>query len=139
MPRFPSDEWLQALKDELNASEAYARAARDWEGDFYFIIAPEGDLRKPVYLYVDLWHGTCRSARVVEDPAEEEPAYRMKATPRVWKKVISKELDPIQGLLTRQIHLQGDMMQVMRSVKAAQELVECVTRAPTEFPEWMPE
>lgn len=138
MPTFATDEWLQALQDELNASEAYARAATNWEGDFYFIIEPDGSLEEPVYLYMDLWHGKCRRARVVDDPAEEDPVFRMQATPQVWKKVVTKELDPIQGLMTRQLQLQGDMMQIMRSVKAAQELVECVTRVPAEFPEWMP-
>ena len=138
MPEFGTSEWVETLKNELNASDAYARAAKDWEGDFYFIIMPEGELREPMYLYMDLWHGQCRSARVVDDPTEESPDFRMKATPRVWKKVVTKQLDPIQGLLTRQLQLQGNMMQIMQSVKAAQELVECVTRVPTEFPEWMP-
>lgn len=138
MPEFGTDLWLQALKDELNASETYARAAREWEGDFYFIVSPDGDLRQPRYLYMDLWHGECRRARLVDDPAEENPAFRMKASPQVWKKVVTRQLDPIQGLMTRQIHLQGNMMLVMRNVKAAQELVECVTRVPTQFPDWVP-
>ena len=138
MPKFATEEWIQALKDELNSSEAYARAAKNWEGDFYFVIAPEGGLEAPVYLYMDLWHGECRGARVVEDPSEEDPVFRMRATPKVWKKVVTKQLDPIQGLVTRQLQLQGDMLKIMRSVKAAQELVECVTQVDTQFPEWMP-
>lgn len=137
MPEFGTTEWLQALKDQLNDSEAYAHAAKNWEGDFYFIVTPEGDLRKSMYLYMDLWHGECRSARVVDDPSEENPAFRMKAPPRIWKKIVTRQLDPIQGLMTRQLQLQGNMMQIMSSIKAAQELVECVTRVPTVFPEWM--
>lgn len=139
MPEFATEEWLEALKHELNTSEDYARAAKKWEGDFYFIISPEGELQEPIYLYMDLWHGECRDVRVVEDPAEEDPAFRMRAAPRVWKKVVTKQLDPIQGLVTRQLKLQGDMLTIMRSVKAAQELVNCVTDVPTDFPEWMPE
>ncbi|MFQ5594339.1 MAG: SCP2 sterol-binding domain-containing protein [Anaerolineae bacterium] len=138
MLEFGTTEWLEALMNELNASAVYARAASNWEGDFYFIVTPEGDLREPMYLYMDLWHGKCRGARVVDDPSEETPVFRMKATPRIWKKVVTKQLDPIQGLMTRQIRLQGNMMKIMSSVKAAQELVECVTRVPTIFPEWMP-
>ncbi len=137
MPEFPSNEWLEALKEELNRSEAYARAAKDWEGDFYFIITPEGELQEPIYLYVDLWHGKCREAYVVDNPEEKEPAYRLKASPSVWKKVINKQLDPVQGIMSRQLQLQGNMMQIIRNVKAAQELVNCVARVPTEFPQWM--
>jgi putative sterol carrier protein len=137
MPEFATESWVQALKDELNASEAYARAAKNWEGDFYFVIAPEGALEEPVYLYMDLWHGECRAARVVDDPAAENPAFRIRATPKIWKKVVTKKLDPIQGMVTRQLQLQGDMLKIMRSVKAAQELVECVTHVDTQFPAWM--
>jgi putative sterol carrier protein len=138
MPRFATDQWLQALKDELNASEAYARAAKDWEGDFYFVITPDAGLTEPIYLYMDLWHGECRGARVVEDPSRETPAFRITAPPRVWLQVVTKQLDPIRGLMTRRLQLQGDMVKIMRSVKAAQELIECVTQVPTELPEWMP-
>lgn len=139
MPVFPSNEWLQAFKETVNRSEAYARAAKNWEGDFYFIVTPEGELRQPLYLYVDLWHGACREACLVEHPEEKQPAYRLKASPRVWKRIITKELDPIKGIMTRQLQLEGDMMQVMRNVKAAQELVNCVAQVPTEFPDWMEE
>lgn len=138
MPKFATDQWLQSLKEELNQSEAYARAAKDWEGDFYFVITPADGLAEPIHLYMDLWHGECRGARVVEDPSEESPAFRITAPPRVWKQVVTKELDPIRGLMTRRLKLQGDMVKIMRSVKAAQELIECVTRVPTDFPEWMP-
>jgi putative sterol carrier protein len=51
-----------------------------------------------------------------------------------WRKVIAKELDPIQGLLTRRLKLKGNMAMIMRNVKAAQELVECCTHIETEFP-----
>jgi putative sterol carrier protein len=52
-----------------------------------------------------------------------------------WRQVIEKKLDPIQGLLTRQFKLKGDMVMIMKNVKAAQELVNCTTQVPTEFPE----
>jgi putative sterol carrier protein len=52
-----------------------------------------------------------------------------------WRRVIEKKLDPLQGLLTRQFKLQGDMVKIMRAVKAAQELVNCTTLVPAEFPE----
>jgi hypothetical protein len=37
--------------------------------------------------------------------------------------------------LTRQFKLQGDMVKIMRAVKAAQELVNCTALVPTKFPE----
>ena len=58
----------------------------------------------------------------------------MTAPLSVWEKVVTKKLDVIQGLLTRQIKLKGNMAMIMRNVKAAQELVECCTHIETEFP-----
>ncbi len=132
--KFPSDEWAKAFMAEINKSEAYAEAAETWEGDFYFIVTPEGALKEPVYLYFDLWHGNCRDGFLVTDPAVKKPAFVITATLGQWRKVIEKKLDPMQGLMTRQLKLQGDMVKIMKAVKAAQELVNCATKVPTEFP-----
>jgi len=130
--KFPSDEWIKALMEELNRSPAYAEAAATWEGDFYFLAdIPGAD--KPAMLYMDLWHGKCREAFLVTDESAKTPAFRMSATLDVWKKVLAKKLDPIQGLMTGQLKLKGNMAMVMKSVKASKELVEACTRVPTEY------
>jgi putative sterol carrier protein len=134
MLQFPSDGWIKVLCQELNRSKTYAQAAKKWEGDFYFIIEPEGGMKEPAIFYVDLWHGKCREAKIVADEGEKQPAFRMSAPLSAWRKVIEKKLDPIQGLLTRQLQLKGNMTMIMRNVKAAQELVNCCTLVPTQFP-----
>ncbi|MBI3537276.1 MAG: SCP2 sterol-binding domain-containing protein [Chloroflexi bacterium] len=131
--QFGSDEWIKALKDELNQSAAYADAAKDWEGDFYFVIEPEGALTETVYLYMDLWHGKCRDAFRVQDRAAKNPAFEMSGQYPKWKKVVSGQLDPIQGLMTGQFKLKGNLVQIMKYVQAAQELVKACTRVDTEF------
>jgi len=120
--------------DKINESEAYRSAAKSWEGDFYFIIEPEGSLTERVILYMDLWHGECREAFVVRDEDVRSPEFRISAPLSAWKQVITKELDPIQAMMTRRLKLKGNMMKIMRAVKAAQELVNCCTQVPTEFP-----
>jgi putative sterol carrier protein len=130
---FPSDAWVKALMEELNKSEAYAEAAKNWEGDFYFIVDASGSLTKPVTLYMDLWHGKCREAFEVNDEATKNPVFRMSGPVTTWIKVLTKKLDPIQGLVTGQLKLKGNMAMVMKNVKAAKELVEACTRLETEF------
>ena len=132
--QFPSDAWVKALMEDLNRSEAYAEAAKTWEGDFYFIVDPGGALDKTVILYMDLWHGKCRDAYQVTDESAKNPVFRMSAPVATWKKVLTKKLDPIQGLVTGQLKLKGNMAMVMKNVKAAKELVESCTRIETEFP-----
>jgi putative sterol carrier protein len=132
--KFPSDTWVKALMDDLNQSEAYAEAAKNWEGDFYFVVEPGGKLDKAVILYMDLWHGKCREAFLATNEAAKAPAFRMSAPVMTWKKVLTKQLDPIVGLMTGQLKLKGHMAMVMKNVRAAKELVESCTRVPTEFP-----
>lgn len=133
--KFPSDEWIKALMQELNKSQAYRDAAKNWEGDFYFIVEPEGSLKEKVIYYMDLWHGECRSAHIVADEKEKTPEFRILAPLSKWRRVIEKKLDPIQGLVTRQLKLRGNLMKIMKAPKAALELVNCCTLVPTEFPE----
>ena len=130
---FPSDAWIKALMADLNASEAYKKAAEKWEGDFFFIIQPGGTQADAVTLYMDLWHGECRDAYEVQD-ATMTPVFKLSGPVATWKKVMTKKLDPMQAMMTGQLHLMGNMAMVMKNVRAAKELVESCTRIPTEFP-----
>ena len=137
MPKlqFGSPEWVQALQDELNKSPAYEDAARNWEGDFYFVVDPEGPVTEPVYLYMDLWHGKCRDAFEVTSGMERTPAFRLTAPVAAWKKVILKKLDPIQGMMTGQLKVRGNMAILLKNVRAAKELLACCTLIRTTFPD----
>jgi putative sterol carrier protein len=130
---FLSDEWAAAFKDAVNSSAAYKVAAETWEGDFYFISELASGEHRTMYL--DLWHGECRNAYIVADPSSKTPEFEVSGKIPSWKKVIDKKVDPIQALITRQLKLKGNMAKVLKSVKAAQELVNCATTVPTEFPE----
>ena len=131
---FPSDAWIKAMMEDLNLSAAYLEAAKNWEGDFYFVIDPGGTLDHTVVLYMDLWHGKCRDAYAVDDPGSKTPAFRLTGPVATWKKVMTKKLDPMQAMMTGQLKLQGNMAMVMKNVRAAKELVESCTRVQTEFP-----
>jgi putative sterol carrier protein len=132
---FGTDAWVKALMAEVNNSEAYAQAAKTWEGDFYFVVDQGPGVPEGVYMYMDLWHGECRDAFAVDDPGQKEPAFVLSAPLPIWRKVLDKKLDPIRGLMTRQLKLKGNMMKIMKVPKAATELVECCTRLDTEWPD----
>jgi putative sterol carrier protein len=134
MYKFPSDEWIKALMVEVNKSESYRKAAAKWEGDFYFVVEPGPGVPEPVSLYIDLWHGESRSAGKVDDASEKDPEFVIRAPVGTWRRVIGKKLDPIQGLITGQLKLEGTLSKVMRFPRAASELVNCATKVPTEFP-----
>jgi putative sterol carrier protein len=131
---FATDAWIKRFHEEVNHSQAYREAAKTWEGDFYFIVEPEGALTEPVYMYMDLWHGESREAFVTQEPAARSPEFIIGAPVSTWKEVIELRLDPMKGLMTRKLKLKGNMAKIMRAVKAANELVRCTTRIPTDFP-----
>lgn len=135
MPKFPSQEWAVAFKQALNTNPAYAEAARNWEGDFYFVVTCIPGKTEPVTMYADLWHGQCRDAHLVTDRDAHHPAFTMTAPLPTWKKVIEKKMDPIQGLMTRQLRLEGSMTTIMKNVKAATALVNSLSSIDTQFPQ----
>lgn len=131
---FATDDWVKALQEELNRSEAYRKAAAKWEGDFYFIVEEGQGIGEEIYLYLDLWHGEARQAYVQDDPAGQDTAFELSAPLDVWKGVLNKKIDPIRGIMTRQLKLKGNMMKIMKAPKAATELVECAANVDTVWP-----
>jgi putative sterol carrier protein len=130
--KFPSDEWIKELSRQLNKSQAYEKSAANWEGDFVFVIDPTPG-NEPQYMYLDLYHGKSPAAGEIGKLEEKSAAYVISASAATWRKVIEGKLDPIQGMMTRQLKLKGDMMQVMRYPKAAKEIVSCCAFIPTDF------
>ena len=131
---FPNQEWLEGLKDYLNTNEKYARIARKWEGDLMFDIKADGALEADLIVYLDLWHGECREALKISNPSEKSPSFEVRAPVDTWKKVVNKELNPIKGIMTRQLVLKGNMLKILKAPKSAIELVECAIRIDTEWP-----
>jgi putative sterol carrier protein len=132
---FPGAEWVEQLKDEINRSDAYASAARTWEGDFYFIVKPGPGIPEAVRFYLDLWHGRCRDAHLVAGSESGRPEFVIAGTLDTYRQIFTEELGPIEALMRRKLEIQGNMLKVMRAVKATVELVNCCTRIDTEYPD----
>jgi putative sterol carrier protein len=133
MAMFPGEEWITLFKDSVNANAAYEDAAKTWEGDFLFVVQPDSTLKEQVVYYVDLWHGKCRDAKLLKTGETKQTAFVYEGPYGNWVKLIKKQIDPIQGLLTGKFKLRGDMLKVLRAVRAAKELVETAGTVPTEF------
>ncbi|MFN2135776.1 MAG: SCP2 sterol-binding domain-containing protein [Candidatus Promineifilaceae bacterium] len=133
--QFATDEWAKALQEALNNSAAYKKAAEKWEGDFYFIVEKGEGIDEDVYLYLDLWHGDARQAYLQEDPASHDAAFELRAPLDTWHGVLDKKIDPILGIMSRQLKLKGNKMKIMKAPKAATALVECAASVDTVWPE----
>jgi putative sterol carrier protein len=133
LAKFPSEEWITLFMEAVNSNKNYEEAARTWEGDFLFVVDADEELKEPTTFYVDLWHGKCRGVALVRAGEEKKAAFIYSGPYGNWKKLINKQIDPIQGLLTGKFKLKGDMIKVLRAVRAAKELVETAGKVPTEF------
>ncbi|HEY7763137.1 MAG TPA: SCP2 sterol-binding domain-containing protein [Actinomycetota bacterium] len=137
MHEFPGEDWFRALADEINASDSYRAAASDWEGDIAFVIEADPDRGVPddVWGYLDLWHGACRSARLISPEAGAETAFTISATYRRWKDVVRGDLDPVRAMMQGKLRVRGDLPKILRYVQAAHELVAVCGAVPTRFPD----
>ncbi len=131
--KFLTDEWAEAAKDALNSSSAYKKAATKWEGDFYFVVPNGNSTGSDVCMYMDLWHGECRDACRITNPSEKSPAFIMSAPLTVWKQIFEGKLDPIKGMMTKKLSLQGNKMKILKAPKAAVEMVNCCASIDTEW------
>lgn len=131
--KFPSDEWVKEFASQLNASEAYKNSAKDWEGDFIFTVEADDAYPETTYLFIGLYHGKCTDVAMIASEDEREAEFTIRASFSNWRKVIEGTLDPILGMMTRKLKLKGNMMKVMRYPNAAKEMVNCVSRVPTDF------
>lgn len=120
---FPSDAWIKELMTVANNSPAYQEAAQKWEGDLCFVIQTGNGPDK--YLYMDLWHGRCRSAEELATTTAKSAEFEIAAPIATWRKVLEGKIDPIQGLVSRQLKLKGNMLKIMKAPRAALELVNC--------------
>ena len=129
---FPSQAWVEALVSVLNGDERYAQIARNWEGDLLFVVKPDGtegsaETERPSHIYLDLWHGECRSGRYL--PPEEEslpqPAFTLTAAFGQFTQILQGQLDPMQAMLTRRLQVAGNMAYILRNVPVVLDFVRC--------------
>jgi putative sterol carrier protein len=134
MVKFPSDEWVNEYMQKLNANVSYGDAAKNWEGSMTFVVQKDESFDREAYIYLDLFHGKCRDAKFSFTESDlPAPDYKYSGPYGNWRKLMNKEIDPIQGLLTGKFKLQGSMMKIMRFTKAAKEMVSTTAQVQTEF------
>lgn len=135
MALFPSDEWVAIYRDRINASPEYREAAATWEGAVAFVFEAEPDRGVPedLWAFLDLWHGECRDARMLDADQAGTAPYVIRAPYSRWKDVLRGDLDPIKGMMQGKLKVQGDLATIVRYVRAANELVHLTMLVPTTF------
>lgn len=136
MPLFPSAEWLDAYAAKINASPEYAEAAATWEGDLTYVFGAEPDKGVPadVWVWMDLFHGACRSQRYDVGEVDGSAAkFLIRAPYTRWKEVMTGDLDPIKGMMTGKLKLKGNLATLVRYTRAAKVLVSLAGEVETHW------
>lgn len=130
---FPSAGWLDALNLKLNTDDHYGVIARNWEGDLYFDIRPDGRLSQAVSMYLDLWHGKCRRVAfgAPMDPLRR-PRFVLTSFYGNFTAVLLGEMNPMTAMMTSKLRVDGDLGYMMRHVPTVLDFVRCAREITTD-------
>ena len=128
-----SDQWMEILCKKLNSDPQYAQVARNWEGDMAIAIEPTGDLKETLFIYLDLWHGACRAAKLVPSLEGLPAAFTLTATYDDITKILTGKLDPLQAMMIRKLRVQGSMAYMMRNVPTVLDFVRVAREVTSEI------
>jgi len=132
--RFPSAEWLNALREKLNTDGRYNQIARNWEGDLVFDIQPGGKLTHGITMYLDLWHGRCRGVEYSLDPEHHwKPRFVLRSPYDTFAAILQGKLDPMTAMLTSKLKVEGSLGYMMRNVPTVLDFVRCGREITTEI------
>jgi putative sterol carrier protein len=131
-PDLFTDSWVQAWARELNASGSYRHAARHWTWPIVLVLEanPEAGFEKSRLVYLDLFEGNCREARMGTAADRDRVKYVIAGDLETWQRILRRELDPMLALIQRRLDLEkGGLLTLIRHVRAAKELVNAAIRA----------
>lgn len=131
-----SEAWASAWATALNNNAAYKKAAKSWEWPVGLVIEDYPANNKPEErcLYLDLWHGQCRSATPAIRAELENAEYIITASWAVWEQVLAGKTDPMMALMRGKLKLaKGKMFKLARYGNAAKELVKSAREAPSDL------
>jgi putative sterol carrier protein len=132
-----TDEWAKRWAEELNASPSYKAAAGTWEWPLVLKLErdPSIGIQDDRWVYLDLYRGQCREARLASADDLAAAPFVISAAPHTWKQVFDRQLDPLTGMMRGQLKLEkGDMSVLMQYVIAAKELVDCSLKVDAVLP-----
>jgi putative sterol carrier protein len=137
---FPSEAWVVAYKDAINANPEYAKAGKDWTHGVVAMVVksePSLGLNEDLAMWLDVHEGKCRDCRLLSaEEATAKAPFVVVASYAQWKQVIRKEIDPTKALMQGKLKLtKGHMPTMVKYVNASKQLVESTSRVPTKFRE----
>lgn len=130
-------EWANQFKEQLNSSSVYKQTGKGWKWTVGLVVEAEPDKHFPDSrgVVMDLFEGEARGIKAGSAADAQGCDFVITAPYTRWKQVVMKELDPTKAMLQGKLKLKGDLPTIVRYTRATQEVVECSTRVPVEWPD----
>jgi len=120
MPQYGTLEWMETLRDRLNDSKEFKRAARGWNASLLYEILPEGGFEKDALLGLRVEDGA------VVEVWEGEPAsacdYRITAPYGVFRAMNKGELNAVKAIVARKLKMKGNPTRLLRDSRPVNAL-----------------
>ena len=131
-----SEAWAAEWCRVLNSRPAYQATAATWEGGVALVMTRDGsETSETRSVFLDLWHGQCRAARLAAPDDLNEARYVLSGTGPAWRGVLSGTIAPLTAVMTGKIRLtKGSMASLVPFAAAARELVVVATEMEVSFP-----
>ncbi len=85
-------------------------------------------------VYLDLWHGECREAKVATEGDFEKARFVIKADPFTWLDILEGKLETISAVMRGKLKLaKGGAIALTPHVRAAKELVNTVRKIESTY------
>jgi len=130
---FPSEEWLNELKDSLNADKVFEKAAAKWEGSLVMHVQADELLDKETIMWIDPYHGKIRDAKIIHSLDEENCDFVLGAKYATWKAIINGEMDSMKAMMKGKIKVQGKLTALLKQTKASNALIKVQQNMDTVF------
>ncbi len=121
-----TEAWASAWGDALNQSDAYRAAGKHWEGPIVLeaLADPALGLARTAAVYLDLWRGSCRAARLATADDLGHAHYVISGPLAAWLGVLDGDMAPTMAILRGKLKLtRGSLAGLLPHVHAATELV----------------
>ena len=128
-------EWVGTFEKLIQEDEHYKQVAKTWEGTvvIHILANPDNGLDDDIFMLMDLWHGDCRSVRLVPREVGEKANFVLTGELERWQSVMKKELDTVKAMMQGKIKLKGSLPVIVRYVKASMRLTELSGEIDTIF------
>lgn len=129
MVQFNTQAWADEFARCLNNNPNYERSAKTWEGALVLEFkAEEKKLASDIRLWLDLWHGKCRSARFLHDGEDSPHEFTIGAAESVWHNLVTGALDPTKAMMSGKFKISGNTGKLMRFPLAASYIIKYLKR-----------